>query len=240
MNAATLTAFRPTSSRAASSAAEARETWANGVQYHEDANGSDVYELPANRPGVAHKIEVIPHLFGLWKEVKVTDGLGQALEAHRGWEGFHRTVETRDPHTGVTTLFDPKEQTIRVSTPTMSSQEEVSPNYTRTRYTIAAQQTVDDQGNSRFVSNLEGLQEVVYVSMVREMPAYHPYVIKDDKKFEETTLPKGGQPTTRQIQMNRYERQELATLSSSLDDQGRLSITQPDGAVQNHELFLRP
>ncbi len=231
-------AFRP--SLAPSSAAT--QTWKNGV-VHSDGE-TDVYEIPTAAPGVAARVELKPILWGiLGKEVVATDSQGTRLEAYRGWEGFHRTVVTKDPQTGLETVLDPREQTVTVSTPETSQEipaQQGALAY-RESYQRTARQELDSQGNSRYLSNLRGERETVIVSgpptgMVSAMPV----VVEDDSTWQETQLRKGEAPVAYEMSGNkRGETTQGAALEATIGADGNLVVAQADGTCQSFEMYLR-
>ncbi|HXE73543.1 MAG TPA: hypothetical protein VNO81_12860 [Candidatus Nitrosotenuis sp.] len=246
---ATLSLGAASATRVAVPSGTPTEVWANGVRHYEGREDSaviqsgDRYELPAQRPGVAARIDLVPRFYGLLgKKVTVTDRTGKELEAHREWCGWHRVVVATDPDTGLTTTFDPRERTIEVTSPARTTSQETRSGWSRTRWTVEASQKVDAQGDSRFITNLQGEQEVVMVGMVREMPANTPWIVKDQRTFEETLLPRGGVPVTRLVEQDLHlgTRTDKATLASTLDSQNRLTLHRPDGTSQTYELFLAP
>ncbi|MEW6281232.1 MAG: hypothetical protein AB1758_21655, partial [Candidatus Eremiobacterota bacterium] len=161
------------------------------------------------------------------------------LEAYRGWDGWHRTVVARDPQSGVETVFDPKEQTIEVTTPTVTQEVASGQSWYRNTYHRDARQTVDAQGNCSYVSNLNGEQEFVMVGYVREMGATHPFVVQDDRSYEETRIEKGQAPVTHKVEATKHEKKTGAQLASSVTPDGKLTIAGEDGVTRSYEMFLR-
>ncbi|MCE7871080.1 hypothetical protein DYH09_11975 [bacterium CPR1] len=230
-------AYRP--SLAPSSAAT--QTWKNGV-VHSDGE-TDVYEIPSAAPGVAARVELKPILWGiLGKEVVATDSQGARLEAHRGWEGFHRTVVTKDPQTGLETVLDPREQTVSVSTPETS--QEIPAQHGalayRESYQRTARQDLDSQGNSRYLSNLRGERETMVVTGPPGMVGAVPVVVEDDSSWQETQLRKGEPPVAHAMSGNKRGEVTLGeALEATIGADGSLVVAQADGTCQSFEMYLR-
>lgn len=220
-------------------ASAARETWKNGV-VHSDDGPADVYELPTSVPGVARRIEVRPVLWGLLgQEVEVTDCRGRRLEGSRASDGgWHKLLVARDPDSGLETVLDPRRHTLTVTTPTIRQKTETGPSSFTTRYHREARQEVDAEGQSRLQTNLHGESESMMYSMAREMPANQTMITRDEKSWEETKLAPGQAPVSQCWTGDKYSRTAGATLSSTVDPDGRLTVVGEDGVSRSYEMFL--
>lgn len=223
-------ALRPT--------AAATERWRNGVVHHEEE--TDVYELPATAPGVAARVEVKPKFFGLYADVVAVDNQGQALESHREWHGLHRVVVTRDPRSGLETVFDPREQTVSVATPRVTETIEAKHGGGRHFFAQEASQELDAEGNTRFRSRLTGEYENYLVTHTPLAAGqYVPAQSEELKSWEETVLKRGQPPVAhRMISDRQGERQGAALPVAVLE--GKLQITDEEGVARTYEMFLRP
>lgn len=220
-------------------ASAARETWKNGV-VHSDDGPADVYELPTRVPGVAQRIEVRPVLWGLLgKEVRVTDCRGRQLEGSRQSDGgWHKLLVARDPDSGLETVLDPRHHTLTVTTPTIRQKTETGPNSYTTRYHREVRQEMDANGKSRLETNLHGESDTMMYSMAREMPANQAMITRDEKSWEETRLAPGQAPVSQRWVGDKYSRTATASLSSSVDAEGRLTVVGEDGVGRSYEMFL--
>jgi hypothetical protein len=222
-------ALRPT--------AAATHTWSNGVVHHEEE--TDVYELPATAPGVAARVELTPRFFGLCADVVATDNQGQPLESHREWHGFHRVVVTRDPRSGLETVFDPREQTVSVATPRVNESIEAKHGGGRHFFAQEASQQLDSEGDTRFRSRLVGESEHYPVTQTPLAAGqYVPVESEEFRTWEETVLKKGEAPVAHRMTSDRQGERQGAALSASVQD-GKLQVTDEEGVTRTYEMFLR-